>query len=540
VNRSRVIARRDILGLAGGVIPALLAFGPVRTASTARVQRTFYVDRHSGSDSASGTSPESAWQSLASVNAHRFQPGDAVLLRRGQVWTDGLRPQGSGRPTTPIVLGAYGDGPRPRIEGDGRRPALALHDQEGWVVRDLALTGPGQPGLQIDTSERVQSFFQIINVEVSRATDGIAIGQIREGDRLIPGYVDDVLIEQCVVHDVTHRGIVTAGNFGSSGRRHRNVRVHASEVFNCGRDGILVTSTSGAVIEDCVAHDCGMTADGRYGIWAWWADHVTIQRCEAYRIRTTGVKDGGGFDLDWGTADCVVQHCYAHDNDGPGFAIVGLRQGPATAPQRNIVRYNVARGNCVKRTRERYGEVTLFGGMDDVAVYNNTIHGQGGNRNGSALMLSGWWRESTDWPRRVVIRNNILTVEQGPLLRVDPEAAQPQRLNSLDHDVFHASHGPLDLGWGRRSYDTLSEFVTATGQERHGAAVAPGLTAPAETVGAGRLPLLGYRIRRDSPCVDRGTVLPGHGTRDYWGGMVPAGTAPDVGAHELGGGGGRG
>jgi len=528
-----VIARRRLLGVAGGAAAVLLTSRSTRVISATHERRTYYVDPDGGSDTADGASLATPWKSLSAVNAHRFRAGDAILLRRGRVWTETLRPQGSGQRSAPIVLGAYGEGPRPRVEGDGRRPALELVDQEGWVVRDLALASPGQPGLLIDTSDHVRSFFRIVDVEVTRATDGIAVGRVRDGSRVIAGYLDDVLVEQCIVHDVTHRGIVAAGNYGPSGSRHRNVMVRGCKVFNCGRDGILVTSTSGGLIEDCVAHDCGLAADGRYGIWTWWADHVTVQRCEAYRIRTTGTKDGGGFDLDWGTSDCVVQYCYAHDNDGPGFAIVGHRQWQGTAPQRHVIRYNVARSNCGKQTRERYGELTLFGGMDDVAVYNNTIHGHGGNRNASALLLSGWRRESTDWPRRAVIRNNIVFVDQGPLLRVDQEATHSERLNSLNHDLFHSGRGPLDLGWGRKTYDNLSEFVVATGQEQNGEAAAPGLVEPGGVAGAGRLPLQGYRLRVGSPCVDRGTMMAGHSTHDYWGGQVPVGTAPDVGAHEL-------
>src|SRR5262249_8811582 len=262
--------------LAGRALPALLASRTTAAASAAHEQRTFYVDRDRGSDLATGTSPASPWKSLAAVNAHTFHDGDTILLRRGQVWTETLRPRGHGRPSAPIVLGAYGEGSRPRVESDGTRPALELLDQQGWVVRDLALTSPGQPGLQIDTSERAQSFFRIVNVEVAHATDGIAIGRIREGNRVVSGYLDDVVVENCVVHDVTQRGIVTAGNYGPSASRHRNVTVRACKVFDCGRDGILVTSTSGGLVEDCVAHDCGTAADGRYGIWAWWADHVVI------------------------------------------------------------------------------------------------------------------------------------------------------------------------------------------------------------------------------------------------------------------------
>jgi hypothetical protein len=86
-------------------------------------QTTYYVDPR-GSDSNNGTSPGSAWSTLAKVNRTFFNPGDQVLFRRGEKWLEELRPASSGSGGNPIVFGAYGDGVRPVFS--------AVDEVPGW------------------------------------------------------------------------------------------------------------------------------------------------------------------------------------------------------------------------------------------------------------------------------------------------------------------------------------------------------------------------------------------------------------------------
>src|SRR5262245_42863971 len=80
---------------------------------------TYHVDSETGDDTRSGTSIEQAWKSLARVNTNVFQPGDQLLFKSGSRFTGQFRPQGSGKmdgdKPVPIVVGKYGDGPKPRF-----------------------------------------------------------------------------------------------------------------------------------------------------------------------------------------------------------------------------------------------------------------------------------------------------------------------------------------------------------------------------------------------------------------------------------------
>ena len=85
-------------------------------------QTTYYVSFSQGNDNNTGTSPGSAWRTLARVDAswNSFNPGDSILFKRGDEWapvtsTYLLRfpTDYGGTQNNYIVLGAYGSGPKP-------------------------------------------------------------------------------------------------------------------------------------------------------------------------------------------------------------------------------------------------------------------------------------------------------------------------------------------------------------------------------------------------------------------------------------------
>ena len=49
-------------------------------------QTTYYISATSGNDSNSGTSPNSAWETIDKVNEQTFSAGDIVLFKRGDIW----------------------------------------------------------------------------------------------------------------------------------------------------------------------------------------------------------------------------------------------------------------------------------------------------------------------------------------------------------------------------------------------------------------------------------------------------------------------
>src|SRR5579859_7166560 len=99
--------------------------------ATQCVAATSYYVSPTGLDSNSGTSPATAWATLAHVNAHTFSPGDAIYLQRGGTWSEPLIPPSSGTSANPILFDAYGTGAAPVITGAA--PALTWNYNSGNI-----------------------------------------------------------------------------------------------------------------------------------------------------------------------------------------------------------------------------------------------------------------------------------------------------------------------------------------------------------------------------------------------------------------------
>ena len=88
-------------------------------ATATATAKTYYLDAVNGSDSNAGTSPAGAWRSVGRASQATFQPGDRLLLRRGQTFNGSLSISESGASGTPIFIAAFDSGSRPVITAGG-------------------------------------------------------------------------------------------------------------------------------------------------------------------------------------------------------------------------------------------------------------------------------------------------------------------------------------------------------------------------------------------------------------------------------------
>ncbi len=125
----------------------------------------YYADRVNGSDLASGRSPDQPWQTLARAAAQQLQPGDSLLLKRGDVWNEPLILASSGAPLAPVTIGAYGDAadPAPVLDGTGVLSAasnglLKAHGLHDLVISAIAVRNSLGAGINVygGTSIRIR------------------------------------------------------------------------------------------------------------------------------------------------------------------------------------------------------------------------------------------------------------------------------------------------------------------------------------------------------------------------------------------------
>ncbi|MEI8288401.1 MAG: hypothetical protein WCH99_02920 [Verrucomicrobiota bacterium] len=121
INYVWLVVRLIFLGLAACRLPA---------ASAAPAGADYFVSSSGGNDRADGRTEQTAWQSLARINAANLQPGDRVLFRRGDLWRGQLVPR-SGADGQPVTYAAYGSGDKPVLQGSVARNAAG-----DWVQSD--------------------------------------------------------------------------------------------------------------------------------------------------------------------------------------------------------------------------------------------------------------------------------------------------------------------------------------------------------------------------------------------------------------------
>jgi len=531
------------------ILAVALGYGGVAQAAAT----TYYVDAVNGDDSQSGASESAAWRSVSRVGAHDLGPGDRVLFRAGQtfVGTVELGAQDAGTPENPVVVGSFGGGRATINAGAGR--GVSVYNAGGVEVRDLNVAGAGyeggnrRSGIEFYTDlggTRKLSHVRVANVEVSGFGDaGVLLGAY-PSDGTKSGY-RDVRITNVEAHGNADAGIETYGYFSrtAAGWAHEDVYVGYSRAYdnlgvpgkgsNSG-NGIVLGDVNGAVVERNVAHGNGERNDhrggGPVGIWAWDSNRVAIQHNESYG-NGTGTIDGGGFDLDGGVTNSVVQYNYSHDNEGAGYL---LYQFSGARPfGGNTVRYNISENDG----RTNLGGIYAGGGAADTDVHNNTIYASPRAGAGETYAVGA------DGTRSLRFRNNIFFTTGGTPLA----AVSGSNEGTLFQGNNYWSGGDaFAIRQGGATHTSLGAWRRATGQERNGTAatglsVAPGLNAPGGggTIGdAAKLTVLSaYRLRPGSPMIDAALDLRDFrvapGPTEFYGARIAQGPAYDVGANEI-------
>lgn len=496
------------------------------------------------------------------LNAIDFGPGDRILLAGGSTFTGGLvfGPTDSGTDAqghliAPIILSSQGEEPATISAGDGS--ALLFYNAGGIEVSRLNLTGSGvgADGSTTNTGSGLTFYtdspgnlkyrhLRIEEIEVSGfGRRGVVIGGYNGNS----GY-DDVRISRVSAHHNLHCGIETFGFTGSTSAL-TNVTVSKcvashqpgdpeSEV-NTG-SGITLGGVTGGVIEHCVAHDNGVNnqpSEGPVGIWTYSSSGILIQHNESHHNRTSN-GDGGGFDLDIGVTNSVMQYNYSHDNAGAGFLIYGKSGSSGNA--NNLVRYNVSENDGRDPGSAAASGIFVCDNVDDLTIHGNTvfISAVSGNTTIPAVKVM----EASNDPDDVIIANNIFVSSGGTRLVYQDS----------DGDVTFAGNnywpgsGNFVIRDNGSSYSSLSSWRSGKGQEKlngnsTGSSLDPLFDVPeisGNSTGEEAIsPLAAFRLRADSPLIGKGLNLKTSfgidvGPRDLFGGPSLQGAAQEIGAHE--------
>ena len=479
--------------------------------------RHYYVSP-AGDDSNPGTRAR-PWQSVEKVNATDFGPGDCVHFQAGQRFagTIELDRSDSGTSGRRLVVTSYGKG-RAIIDG-GNGSGLRANGCDSLAVKDLIFVGSGR---KAGNTEDGVCIVDSQDAEI----DHIEVSGFRGSGLQLDG-VRNARITNVYTHE-NGAGGITVGH----GKRSARLRIDhcvadnnpgdPSNLTNHSGNGIVVGNASDAIIEYCEASNNGWDmprkGNGPVGIWAWNADHVIIQFCISHDNKSPG-DDGGGFDLDGGVTNSVLQYNLSYNNDGPGYFLCQYPGAPVFKD--NVVRYNISHNDGVKNNRRSGIDVfSASPNASDCQVYNNTVY----NKNGAAVGFGG-----LPMPN-VVFRNNIFVCSG------DAVSGEAER-GRFENNIYWPADGRA------LSFDghaTLDDWAQATGQEEVGGVIVgkhvdpklvnAGTTMPVDPTELARM--TAYRLKSDSPCLRAGIIVTDNGGRDFWGKTVPTDRRPTIGACE--------
>ena len=340
--------------------------------------RNYYIDAN-GNDRWDG-SLRHPWKTVDAVNRAQLQPGDSVLFHGGQTFRGAMKIESmSGTNQRPLWIGSYGPD-LATIDG-GDSSGLVLY-RDVWVrVRHLRLTGAGRK------TGNVKNGFFILECQRVEADD-IDISGFQKAGLMIYASTE-VAVRRVNAHENGSAGIAVEGVEGKlSARDIKILECRADDnpgdptnLTNHSGNGIVCGHCTHLLIEDCSATNNGWDmpriGNGPVGIWCYEADSVIIRHCLAYKNKTSpGAADGGGFDLDGGVTNSIIENCLSYGNQGAGYCI--FQYWGASPWHHNIIRNNISEDDgLVSDARagiylwNSSGDSTQ---LYDCQVYNNTVY----------------------------------------------------------------------------------------------------------------------------------------------------------------------
>jgi hypothetical protein len=443
------------------VIPTGRAQTPTPSASG----RHFYLDC-GAAQNGDGQSPQSAWNSVAALNAAAFQPGDVIALRRGTTCHGALAPSGSGAEGAPIRLTAYGEGPRPRIVADpDSAQALRLFNQEQWEIDSLDLAGGRTNGIFISGNNGILHHIHLANLAVHDVIGGAMkhkeTGLVAVTPVKAECHFDDVLIDNVVAWNTNQWvGILVGGGdlgYPPESDWSNNVSIRNSVVHDVQGDGIVLFRVRNGLIASSVAWNTGMQNTESIGtpnaIWTWMCDDCTVMNNEAFLTDSPGV-DGGAFDIDYGNTRNSVRENYGHDTQGYCVAVFGAGF---------VTKQSLVSGNlCINNGRSP--RMARYQGAIFVYTWN------GGSIDGLTIEMNDvWWSSYEDAP--AILNNAAIAPGTALFQKNRVYSTAPLIVDSNTSLALAQNHyryyglGSPQFRYGGQTYDNLHELQLATHQE---------------------------------------------------------------------------
>jgi hypothetical protein len=356
----------------------------------------FYISPD-GNDTNSGLKQDKAWKSISKVNEQKLLPGSTVLFEGGKTYsgTIELNADDSASEFKRITISSFGTGVATIDGGNGL--ALKAENCHFLSITKLKFTGKGR-------KEGNESDGVYISGCNNTGIDSVEISGFQHSGLSI-FKCTNIRITNVYAHDNGFAGIHVYGTTIWDKDKYDNQNVYIAKcvaennpgdptaLTNHSGSGILASSVNGGIIEYCEAFNNGWDMpwheNGPVGIWIWDCTDFKIQYCISHDNKTSkGAADGGGFDLDGGVSNSIIQYCLSYHNQGPGIGLFEFGAGKVW--ENNIIRYNISHDDGTNGQ----GSLAIWKGeaggtIRNCEIYNNTFYNS--NPAGPNLCIMNNW-----------------------------------------------------------------------------------------------------------------------------------------------------
>jgi len=520
-----------VLGIAAGLVAAWTVAQPVVHSATTKLASatsrlvhaatgkagqtplTYYV-KPDGHDRWAGTSPRTAWKSLARASRAILKPGSRLLLKGGNQYHGSLliNTADAGDASNPVLVSSYGKG---RAEIVSSTNGIAVVDTRGVNIANLKIIGnharnAANAGIQMYSS-RTKGMLRhvyVSKVDIRGFGYGIAIGATNDG----AGF-RNVHVTYSSLHNNLDGGLVTYGpDFNPAVPGYAHAAIYLSHVrafrnfgdpknttHNTG-SGIELGSVDGATVVNSQAFanggKNGSMAEGPIGMWSYDSTRVLMAHDISHGNTSASVHDGGGFGLDREVSHSKLEYDLSYGNHGAGFLLYSAPGAPGRETA-NVARFNISYGDVTGHNHV-IGALEAEGKVSNSVFYQNTAVVTGSNSQPAF--------KATGDLHHVRVLNNILVAAKGAVVLATTPMTTSQ-VQFAGNDYFDP--GTWIVQWGTHThYLSLAQWRNATGNEklrrlRTGYAVPPMFAGPLTPSQGGA----GFMLRPRSKLLRKGLNL---------------------------------
>lgn len=286
---------------------------------------TYYIDAVNGNDSNDGKSEAKAWKSLQKAASLQLGAGGKVLLKAGCTWNDQklMIRDARGTVENPVVIGKYGDGKNPIINGNGSN-WLDNMDRSTLNKEDVAV-------VHIQNSEYITiENLEVTNWESDKADLEGKLGKTNSNSNS-PGrkilfdqskyMLTGILVENRDAGEL--KGVTIRNNYVHDVNGYMST--NGSEGHKKGSGGIMVLVTGGAT--ESYFKDLQIQGNEVNKVCH---EAIYMESCWAARTLVGGAGSQQAGSKPWvGWPNVHVENNYVHDVAGDGIVLINADGGVA-------------------------------------------------------------------------------------------------------------------------------------------------------------------------------------------------------------------